>query len=191
MPTETGIFTEDDAKDGHIFSYEIARFIGKTLKQFGTYINIHDVGCGLGTYAGYLEDIGFTCVTGIDGYKPPIPGCRHFITKDLTKPFNPIDKAEGHVVCLEVGEHIPEDKINTFLMNIDILMGKGCLLFLSWAVPGQAGTGHISCKKNETVISMMLDRGYTYEDGLTREARERVEGFVRYFKDTLMIFKKQ
>eukprot|EP00666_Eupelagonemidae_sp_cell4sb_P002611 gene2611-biopygen40125 len=77
-------------------------------------------------------------------------------------------------MSLEVGEHIPEKHIPAFVDNLDRHNRVGILL--SWAVPGQEGHGHVSCRSNKDVIDMIERRGYWYDEEWIRCFRK---SFVR------------
>jgi tryptophanyl-tRNA synthetase len=183
MPQSNGIWSQEEADNAHIFSYRIAQFIGRLFPKDKPVI---DFGCGKGAYCRYLKDIGFKEVIGVDGEYYQGVEIEDFIKMDLSQPINMV--TNFNVICLEVGEHIPEENLDFFLTNIS----SACLnyLVISWALPGQDGIGHISCRTNEWVISELNKRGFTYLERETSEIRTVSEGFVNYFKDTLMIFKK-
>lgn len=183
MPTNTGIWDQQEADNNHIFSYRIANFIASFLDKKET---LYDFGCGKGTYSRYFEDMGFEKIIGVDGILYEGVECSNMMALDLT---DKIDfKAKGSVLCLEVGEHIPEEHLETFIDNLT----NNCShwLILSWAVPGQDGIGHVSCRTNDWVKEEMLKRGFEFDEWTTKIIRKLPEGYVNYFKDTLMIFKK-
>jgi hypothetical protein len=61
---------------------------------------------------------------------------------------------------------------------------------MSWAVPGQAGIGHINCRSNEWVIEQMAKRGYRFNEERTASLREAVKNcHCSWFRNTLMYFK--
>lgn len=190
MPNKTGVWNQEEADNNHIFSYRIAQFIGN---MYDKNHNLFDFGCGKGAYCRYFEDIGFENVIGIDGQFYEGHENMVFIAHDLTKDIRLINInhenfGKGNVICLEVGEHIPEEYLETFLDNITFYCDN--YLILSWAVPGQEGIGHVSCRPNEWVISEMNKRGFNYKAAETKIIRSVPEGYVNYFKNTLMIFKK-
>lgn len=182
MPTETGIYTEEEAVYGHDFSYRLAKWIGEYLPKNEKLI---DIGCGPATYLRYLHDIGFSNLVGIEGTKQNFEYGRVKI-HDLSLPLDTI--ILGNVVCLEVGEHIPEEHLPVFLDNLcRSVSGK---LILSWAIPGQDGIGHVSCRHNIWVINEMQKRGLELLVDDTLTVRTVIEDRLSYFRNTLMIFKK-
>jgi tryptophanyl-tRNA synthetase len=105
---------------------------------------------------------------------------------DLTTPYS--SNKKGNVISLEVGEHIPEEFLEIFIDNLcGLCNGK---LILSWAVPGQDGIGHVSCRHNIWVIDQIEKRGFKLNVSDTLTVRTVVEDRVSYFRNTLMIFDK-
>lgn len=183
MPSKTGIWDQQEADNNHIFSYRIAQLIGK---MYDKNHNLFDFGAGKGAYCRYFEDIGFTSVLGIDGEIYEGIECKQFAKADLSIYFDL--ERKGNVLCLEVGEHIQMESADVFIDNLT----RHCdgLLVLSWAVIGQEGIGHVNCRPNEWVIEQFSKRGFKFMDLETNELRQKAEGFVNHFKDTILIFKK-
>ena len=179
MISETGVWGEEE-QHAHIFSYEVAKFIGKLLNYKQGCI-IFDFGCGKGTYTEYLNDIGIKCI-GYDGYNNKT---KNVFQHDLTKRLYLDLKSD--IICLEVWEHIPQQYEETFIDNL-VNNLKGYLI-LSVALPGQEGLGHVNCQTNEEVINKLTARGLTFCLELTEQIRKVPENYVAYFRDTLMIFK--
>ena len=183
MPSKTGIWNQEEADANHIFSYRIAQWLGVFFEKNK---NLFDFGCGKGAYCKYFEDIGFRNTLGIDGEIYNNIENKAFAKADLSLPFDL--NIKGNVLCLEVGEHIPEESLDVFIDNLTTHCSGW--LILSWAVPGQDGIGHVSCRANQWVIDQMNSRGFIYAPIETNEIRKVPEGFVNYFKETLLVFKK-
>lgn len=190
MPTETGIWSKEEASDGHLFSYKLAKFIGDLFEKKET--PVIDMGCGPGEYVKYLYDRGFTKLLGVEGteldehkdFKPPL-----FLIQDLTMPFS-VPSRFGNVICLEVGEHIPAEHTEQLIKNLVRHVLPGHYLVMSWAVPGQEGLGHVNCMTNEAVVDMMLKAGMIHCPPITKDARAVVENHVAYFRETILVFLK-
>ena len=91
-----------------------------------------------------------------------------------------------NVLSLEVGEHMPAELTDGYLDNVTRFWGD---VIMSWAIPGQAGIGHINCRSNEWVISSLFDRGYQLHHKKTAELREAVKDcHCSWFKNTIMYF---
>lgn len=187
MPNEKGIWTPEEAQTGHLFSYRLAQFIAGIIPSLSH--NILDFGCGPGAYLRYLTDIGHSACVGIEGtdMKEDFEYVDIFV-HDLTIEFD-ITK-RGHVICLEVAEHIPEQYTDKLIKNIVKHVKKNHFLIMSWAVPGQGGLGHVNCQSNEWVIERMYKEGFIHEPQLSSNARSVVESHLAYFKNTILIFRR-
>lgn len=186
MPTPTGIWSQKEADLHHAFDYPLARWIGQFLSKYEPVV---DFGCGKGEYIEYLSDIGFESVHGVEGTQLDGFRVQSIAVHDLTKPL-PKKYTGFNVISLEVGEHIPEEFLDVYLDNITAPLDAGNRLILSWAVPGQEGIGHISCRTNEWVIDQMRKRGVHQLHVQTQKARENTSNHCAYFRDTLLIFTK-
>jgi SAM-dependent methyltransferase len=103
-----------------------------------------DVGCGVGTWLEELAGHGVTEILGVDGEYVPaeymrIPADR-FRVHDLREPLN-LDRRFELVVCLEVGEHLPEAAAATL---VESLVAHGDVVLFSAAIPYQGGAGHVN-----------------------------------------------
>lgn len=182
---ETGIWSMKIAKKRHKFDQSLAEAI-YDLYNFPE--RAVDVGCGSGLYCRFFFERGWR-ITGIEGTIGivALEVYDNIITADLTKPFYLNGVYHDFVLCLEVGEHIPNQYEEIFIENLCQLAKKH--LVLSWAVPGQySASGHVNCKKNSYVIARFLEKGYEY-DGITAKLL-RDQADFKWFKNTLMVFKK-
>lgn len=160
---------------------------------------IVDLGCGHNFYTNVLKLDGRSAI-GIDAV--PMNGVD--LVADITN-LKITRKENGYVIIdfgkkevwwlnakvisLECGEHVPYEKCFAYLDNVTAFGGD---IIMSWAVPGQAGHGHINCQSNLWVISQMSQRGYSLDAKLTDELREAVKDCsCTWFKNTIMYFKPQ
>lgn len=149
--------------------------------------DVVDVGCGEGWWAAQFAEHGCT-VLGIDGAEPPpelcpIPG--RFVTHDLTRPLGPLGIAGADLaVSLEVAEHLPEARADTFVADLCALAP---LVLFSAAIPGQGGTGHIHEQWPQYWVDRLADHGYTASGALRWLIwdDERVEN---WYRQNLLIF---
>lgn len=185
MPTDTGIWNQDEADQYHAFDYFLARWIGRYLPKDE---RLADLGCGKGTYLSYFDDIGFHKTMGVEGTQLSDFESGYVLVHDLTQPLKLPYKS--NILCLEVAEHIPEEYLPVFMDNLVSNMDAGHKLILSWAIPGQEGIGHVSCRPNWEVIQEMEKRGLKYDHESTLFARANTSNHCAYFRDTLMIFHK-
>jgi hypothetical protein len=149
-------------------------------------IPIVDLGCGHNFYVSVLRYAGYWAL----GYDIVDLGSKYFSQSDCTKPIllTADDRqVETNVISLEIGEHIPYDKCFGYLDNVTSFGGD---VIMSWAVPGQAGHGHINCQTNHWVLEKMDNRGYRLDLELTNELRQAVQDCrCTWFKNTLMYFR--
>jgi SAM-dependent methyltransferase len=108
--------------------------------------SVLDVGCGTGTWMRAAIDLGVKTVRGVDGIL--VPDCKLLIDKalveqhDLTKPFDFGAKFEL-VLCLEVGEHLPQSAAPGFVASITTHADTA---LFSAACPEQPGQNHVNCQ---------------------------------------------
>ena len=182
MVLENGAWTQETADETHQSSPNLAKFlIGYLSKDRPVY----DFGCGIAYYLHHLAKEGFECV-GVEGFQ--LNNFLHddVIVHDLSHPF---DMGEpGHVISLEVGEHIPKVGEQSFLDNI----ARNCngKLIFSWALPNQPGVGHVNCQPQQYIIREVERRGFRYLKEETIETRKIIEDNVDWFRRTLLIFER-
>lgn len=169
----------------HAMDSGLVRWLRNYLSATET---VYDFGCGVGMYCKALTEAGFTCV-GFEGDPPTAAVFSPIHRANLTQPMpDPEPDWLGHVLCLEVAEHIPSENETVFLDNIT----KHCKerLVLSWAVPGQNGDGHVNCKPSADVIALLQARGFTYLSKESNEARAAVTE-LPWLRNTIMIFSRR
>jgi hypothetical protein len=185
MPTDTGIWEQEEANQYHDFSYRLAQYIGQYLPKNKQVI---DLGCGLATYLRYLHDIGFTKLLGVEGTQLTNFEFGNILVHDLSIPIE-IDK-KGNVICLEVGEHIAKEYEDVVIDNICKLCADDGFIIMSWAIPTQDGIGHVNCQHNIYILDKIAKKGFSLLLDDTLRVRGVVEDRLNYFRNTLMIFKK-
>ena len=181
---ETGIWDISIAKKRHKTDYVLAAAI---YTYYEVPERMIDLGCGLGHYCKIFNDYGWEVIDGYEGTEGigPYKVWPWIYRIDLSVPveFIPYD----FVLCLEVGEHIPQKHEQVFMDNISKATGKD--LVMSWAVPGQgSASGHVNNQPNEYVIKQMWDRGLKYQGKVTKHLRYYTT--LRWFRNTLMAFKR-
>ena len=177
---ERGIWTTREEIATHQFDESIAVTISKMFPVIRT---VADIGCGNGDYTKYLNSTKIKC-SGYDGspLTEEITSGECYIM-DFSVPV--VIGTFDLVLCLEVGEHIPAQYEKVFIDNICNAARK--LIILSWAVPGQGGTGHVNCHDNEYIIYKISRRGFGFYPELTKRLRR--DATLSWFKDTLMAFR--
>lgn len=179
MITDRGIWTSTDETKTHLVDLKICQWLVDFFRKEN---RIVDLGCGNGGYTKYLIDNGFYC-EGYDG-SPLTPDITNGLCRilDLSEP---IDIGKFDVcLCLEVGEHIPQEYEQTFIDNI--CNSSKRYIILSWAIEGQPGYGHVNCKNNEYIIDQICSRGFRFVKENTNWIRRVSE--LPWFKDTLIFF---
>lgn len=179
------IWTLEIAKKKHRRSAALAAQLATFLPRDQPVL---DLGCGDGYYLAELSAGGFSC-RGIEG-TPDIREIALFDgieVADLSIPLA-IAWPRSTVICLEVGEHLHQESEATLLDSIDRYCSG--LLVLSWAVPGQRGTGHINCRPNSYVYRKCRERGFELLPEPTFACREVVEDHVKYFRNTFLVFQR-
>lgn len=169
--------------EGVIWHQHSNRLLIKIMELFPKEIPIVDLGCGHNFYVTVLNYAGYRAI----GFDKVNLGNVFFMEKDLTKKFPFYYKnEEQNIISLEVGEHIPAEKASVYIDNLCMTTGD---IILSWAIPGQAGVGHINCQSNEWVQAEMLKRNYMIDPEKTLQLRESVKDcHCTWFRNTLMYF---
>jgi len=186
--SKTGYWKGETAHQHHYHCQPLSDWIYNLLKEDKNKKIVYDFGCGLGNYLKDLYDKGFS-YQYLFGFEAEVPKKAVFegiMDHDLTKPANLPYK--GHVISLEVGEHIPSEHMDQYLDNIC----NNCdgYLITSWAVRGQEGFGHVNCLDNEEIIPEFEKRGFKYLPNESQSARDCIgDDFGQWFKNTLMIFR--
>jgi SAM-dependent methyltransferase len=156
------IWTLDTARWAHETSDILLQVVPQLLTNDRPVI---DLGCGVGAYIEELSKHGFD-VIGVEG----TPGInqisvhKSIIEADLTDPAFDLNK-KGHVISLEVAEHIKPELESIYIDNV--LKHLDGVLMLSWAVRGQGGTGHFNERNTDEVIRIFTDRGLQYDNQST------------------------
>lgn len=106
--------------------------------------SVLDVGCGQGVWLRVWQDCGTADAVGVDGTyvdksRLAIPADQ-FVERDLSQPFS-LDRRFDLVQSLEVGEHIADERADTFVSN---LVAHGDVILFSAAIPGQGGEFHVN-----------------------------------------------
>src|ERR1700674_5370959 len=133
------------------------------------------VGCGQGGWLAQWAKHGATELVGVDGpyvdaKKLHIPSSA-FMPRDVGEPFA-LDRRFDLVQSLEVAEHLPEDKADTF---VDNLVRHGRLVLFSAAVPGHGGEHHVNEQPLDYWRAKFAARGYEPIDFLRPRIRDNKE----------------
>lgn len=144
--------------------------------------SVLDVGCGRGVWLREWRDGGTLDAAGVDGNyvaksRLAIPG-ELFFERDLSQPFN-LDRRFDLVQSLEVGEHITEQRAETFVAN---LVAHGDMILFSAAIPGQGGEFHVNEQPYAYWRDKFASRGFRTFDWLRPRicSQSAVEPWYRY-----------
>lgn len=119
-----------------------AVIVPMVLANMGKVESVLDVGCGEGYFAAEFERHGCR-VTGIESGEVVQPAIESILKWDLMLPFGTLLPPVDLVVCLEVAEHLPESRAESFIAD---LCQAGRAVLFSAAIPGQGGDGHLNCQ---------------------------------------------
>ncbi len=180
---ENGYWSGEDTCTEHCFDPKLA----SALIQFFKIEKAHrivDFGCGMGDYVKAFLTHELFC-KGYDGNPNTYQLSKGVASvADLSKPLTL--ETYDWVMSLEVGEHLPKKAERTFIENLHRHNKKG--IILSWAVKGQTGFGHVNEQNNDYIKQLMSEYGYVND--LEAEALLKKEASLRWFKNTLMVFRK-
>lgn len=144
---------------------------------------VADFGCGKGEYVEKLRGYGIRA-TGYDG-NPDTPE----LTKGLGKTIDLTQKVElgevfDFVLCLDVGQFIPEKKIPDFIENIHRHNSKGVII--SW--PDTQETKD-SPQGSVRIKNVFHNLGYVSDEKGEKLLREKVFN-AKHLANCIMVFKK-
>lgn len=169
--------------EGVIWHQHSNKLMLKILELFPKEVPVLDVGCGHNFYISVLNYLGYKA----EGCDLVDLGSKYFFKADVTDliPYSTKHR-KTNVISLEVGEHLPFSICSGY---IDNLCNSGGDIIMSWAIPGQAGLGHINCQPNDWVINEMAKRKYLCDFDKTERLRNAVSDcHCKWFKNTLMYF---
>lgn len=138
-------------------------FIPILLKQSNPK-SVVDVGCGLGTWLKIFKKHGISDILGIDGNyidktKLHIDK-NNFLLHDLTAPLI-YHKRFDLALCLEVAEHLPENKADNLVNTLTDLADT---ILFSAALPDQGGQNHINEQSFSYWVQKFNNKGYIVKD---------------------------
>ena len=117
-----------------------------------TYRSVLDLGCNQGCWVKEFKRLGAEAI-GVDG-----PGMGAKIEHDLTIPLD-LKRKFDLVLCLEVAQHLPEDKADV-LVDTAIRHASKAVIW-SAATPGQGGYRHLNEQEHEYWVNKFIERGWT------------------------------
>ena len=128
--------------------------------------SVVDLGCGSGGWLAVFGKHGVEDIQGYDGdwVDPDLLQIdrSHFEGRDLRKGIKP-NRAYDLAVCLETGEHLPEESAEILVGSLTSLAP---VVLFSAAIPGQGGTGHSNEQWQSWWAGRFAQRGYVPVDCL-------------------------
>jgi len=153
--------------------------LADVLVRLARFRSLSDFGAGMGLYVDYISGLGATAV-GYDGTEQDNELVK---VVDLSKPCRlPMTQI---VMSIEVGEHIPEQFQATFIDNLCNHATE--LIVVSWAIRGQRGRDHCSCRDPDELIPLFHRRGWFVQHGETFRVRSVLSG---PFSRKILLFRK-
>ena len=177
--------------DCHVFDESLANGLIEFFESENCN-TVADFGCGPGWYTHVINKGNKIVCDGFDANPNTITMAKekkyfgNFYITDLTKNIT-LDKKYDWILCLEVGEHIPQEFEEILINNLLNNNTKG--IVLSWAIEGQDGPGHVNCRNNDYIKSIF--KKYDYINDIENELKIRnTVTNAGWFKNTIMVFRK-
>jgi SAM-dependent methyltransferase len=138
--------------------------------------SVLDVGCGQGEWL--AEFPAAVDKVGVDIAAPE--------PTDLTEPLD-LGRTFDLVLCLEVGEHLPEESADTLVDTLIRHAGDVGDIVFGAAVPGQDGIGHINCQPHEYWHAKFATRGFDPYDEIRPLIRDNAN-VSPWYRDNIFLY---
>ena len=182
-PGSTGAWTVTEE-----FIHFLDRGLVEALARHFRDSSVFELGAGKGCYTSALRRAGIPvrAYDGAPGIAELTGGLVHTadLTSDVTLQLG--KKSADWVLCLEVGEHIPQKHEDVLLHNVLDTARKGVII--SWSNGG--GNGHVNRRPNEYVIEEVERRGFEHVPALSKKLRAAVSN-IDWFRRTIMVFRRR
>ena len=182
-PGSTGAWTVTEE-----FTHFLDRGLVEALARHFRDSSVLELGAGTGCYTSALRRAGIPvrAYDGGPGIAELTRGLVHTadLTSDLTLQLG--KKSADWVLCLEVGEHIPQKHEDVLFHNVLDTARKGVII--SWSNGG--GHSHVNRRPNQYVIEEVERRGFEHVPALSKQLRAAVSYFG-WFRRTIMVFRRR
>ena len=139
-------------------------FLARGLSNlFGATSRVADVGAGVGGYGMFMRLLNpssppVASLDGAENIEAWSGGRVGFFDVSTAADVQGVEPVEW-VMSIEMAEHVPRSLEAAVVANLHWLNTKG--IVLTWALPGQPGSGHINGRSNRYVHSLLHQLGYT------------------------------
>lgn len=152
--------------------------------------SVIDVGSGVGAWLACFQKNGVNDILGIDGnwvHESQLLISRQFFQKrDIAKPFT-IGRTFDLAVCLEVGEHLPEESAKDLVKT---LVTAAPVVLFSAAIPKQGGTDHINEQWPDYWANLFKTCNYVSIDAIRRRVWTNPNVEYWYAQNTIIYVKE-
>jgi len=148
-------------------------------------VSVADFGAGGGHYAAWLNDTGLVRAFALDGTRQAAE-----LTGGVVLEVNLVEEMGlwrnfSWVMCLEVGEHIPQQYASGLLRNLRHHAQEG--LVMSWSDDWE-GIGHVNClSRDEFVAKVQGETGFILDPRATEAVKASCE--IEYIARTVAVFR--
>lgn len=175
-----------------VHNLEAPSFIVPMLIDLFNPQSVIDFGCGIGTFLNVFLQNGINDIVGLDGNWVDQKLLEANIPSGLFQPVNLEDDINlgrrfDLAICLEVAEHLPQNKAETFVNN---LVNASDLIVFSAAIPYQGGQNHINEQWPNYWQDLFENRGYRMFDVIRYRLWDNPQVFF-WYKQNIFVFAKK
>lgn len=168
-------------------SYTSASVIVPIIRDTFAPRSVCDVGCGVGTWLRVWAENGVNDIRGLDGdyidHSQLMIDPYHFRCHDLRNPL-PSDATYDLVMSLEVAEHLPPDRSESFVAELTSLAP---VVLFSAAIPEQGGTDHINERWQSYWAGLFEKQGFRPLD-IIRPAIWENDMVERWYRQNAIVY---
>lgn len=170
-------FLEDIDESARVSAKIILKELRSGIAPYYGLNSLLDVGCGSGAWNVLEADEEYV---GVDNHNHLQEG---WIKQHVGEPFD-LRRKFDLVICMEVGEHLPEECADTL---VDNLVRHGDRILFSAAIPGQNGRGHINEQWQSWWAKKFHDRGYFINAMVFRAQFWANEAIPYYYRQNMFL----